>query len=59
MKYVRNRDLACIDCGCTDSRACVTNGKPCAWVSKKPPLCSACFDRNEAELGPRLRCDAA
>lgn len=30
----------CRCCGCTDDRACVTNGIACHWV--EPDLCSAC-----------------
>ena len=30
----------CVVCGCTEARACVSNGVPCHWV--KPNLCSAC-----------------
>lgn len=35
----------CIKCGCTDSRACVTNGEACHWSAKYADgtgLCSAC-----------------
>lgn len=31
---------SCRICGCTDDRACVTNGTPCHWA--QPGLCSAC-----------------
>jgi hypothetical protein len=30
----------CRVCGCTESRACVTEGVPCHWA--EPDLCSAC-----------------
>lgn len=30
---------ACVACGCTDDRACPGG---CSWVSRSPPLCSAC-----------------
>lgn len=36
----------CRICGCTDSRACVTESGPCAWISKSEDgtgICSACF----------------
>ena len=32
--------MNCRKCGCTDDRACVTDGVPCHWVA--PGLCSAC-----------------
>lgn len=31
---------ACAVCGCTQDRACAPFG--CAWVSERPPVCSAC-----------------
>ncbi len=31
----------CAICGCTDDQACRPLG--CAWVSKRPAVCSACF----------------
>jgi hypothetical protein len=34
--------LACVNCGCTDERACVTADGPCSWASLSPPICSAC-----------------
>jgi hypothetical protein len=37
----------CIDCGCTDDRACMTDDGPCYWASEDPPICSACVDRDE------------
>lgn len=36
----------CVECGCTDDRACVTDGQPCSWARKgRRPLCSACRDK--------------
>lgn len=40
---------ACIGCGCTEDRACVTDAGTCSWVSLDPPLCSCC---DEADVGP-------
>ncbi|QJQ31793.1 hypothetical protein GV829_04490 [Sphingomonas lacunae] len=31
---------ACRFCGCTEQRACVTNGEACHWTG--PDICSAC-----------------
>jgi hypothetical protein len=44
----------CWVCGCTDSRACVTNGVPCHWVEED--LCSACAGMNK---GARRRLQRA
>lgn len=36
----------CKICGCTDSRACITESGPCTWISKSDDgtgICSACF----------------
>lgn len=35
----------CAICGCTRLDACRPTSWPmaCAWVSKRPPVCSACF----------------
>lgn len=41
-----NAEGTCRVCGCTDSRACVTNGAPCHWV--EADLCSACAEKPEA-----------
>ncbi len=38
---------ACRDCGCTQDRACVTDGVACHWV--QPDLCSACVDQPTAD----------
>jgi hypothetical protein len=35
-------EVACVHCGCTESRACMTAKGPCHWRSQKPPVCSAC-----------------
>lgn len=37
-------DPACIHCGCTELDACLDEftGEPCSWVSREPPVCSAC-----------------
>lgn len=36
-------EQTCEVCGCTDSRACMTDQGPCFWV--KPGLCSACVEK--------------
>lgn len=33
--------LICTICGCDDEHACVPFS--CSWISKRPPVCSACF----------------
>ncbi|PWJ93583.1 hypothetical protein C8D77_101262 [Mesorhizobium loti] len=38
---------ACRECGCTQDRACVTDGVACHWV--QPDLCSACADQPTAD----------
>lgn len=48
------RIRVCIDCGCTDNRACVVGGVPCHWVSLRPPICSACQDKSE-QMDAQLR----
>jgi hypothetical protein len=36
-------DEACVKCGCTDHRACVTAVGPCGWVpGAEKPTCTAC-----------------
>jgi hypothetical protein len=30
---------ACVQCGCTEARACPGG---CHWISEDPPVCSAC-----------------
>jgi hypothetical protein len=35
--------MTCRECGCTDERACVTNGTPCHWIDDD--LCSTCASR--------------
>lgn len=35
--------MVCRGCGCTETRACLTEGVPCHWVS--PRWCSACDDK--------------
>lgn len=39
----------CDACGCTDMRACVTDGVPCSWVQvdydEGTGICSACVQR--------------
>ena len=32
----------CRMCGCTENRACLDNGHPCAWADEEETLCSAC-----------------
>lgn len=39
--------MRCINCGCTDDRACPGG---CSWVSTRPPKCSACFDQDGKPL---------
>lgn len=34
---------ACSVCGCTEDRACVTDGQVCGWAG--PLLCTACADK--------------
>jgi hypothetical protein len=36
--------LVCEGCGCTDDNACPGG---CYWVSRDPPVCSACVDPGE------------
>lgn len=36
-----HKRLICEGCGCTDEAACPGG---CHWVSKNPPVCSACVD---------------
>jgi hypothetical protein len=38
--------LYCVICGCTDDRACPGG---CHWVSKNPPMCSACVPHQALE----------
>lgn len=33
------RELKCVACGCTESRACVDG---CSWLSIDPPICDRC-----------------
>jgi len=40
-------ERTCRVCGCTDHRACVTDGEPCFWVDDD--LCSACVGRQFAD----------
>jgi hypothetical protein len=48
-----NGQMACVACGCTDDRACPGG---CSWVSRSPPLCSACvpLEALEVETRPSL-----
>lgn len=39
-------ERACRKCGCTDTRACVTDAGPCHWV--EDDLCSACGAKGAA-----------
>jgi hypothetical protein len=49
-------EQTCEVCGCTDSRACMTDQGPCFWVA--PGLCSACAGKMLAgeamPLGPLI-----
>jgi len=40
----RLAEIACLACGCTEENACPDDGsgEPCHWVSRDPPICSAC-----------------
>jgi hypothetical protein len=50
----------CFGCGCTDTKACVTNDAPCHWLVLERTLglgvCSSCpehvepFEQHQAEL---------
>lgn len=42
MAIIKEVKPACERCGCTEDRACVTNGQPCAWASRAPFICTAC-----------------
>lgn len=42
MAITREIKPCCERCGCTEERACVTNGQPCAWASRAPFICTAC-----------------
>ena len=37
-------DRTCLQCGCTDSEACMDGPEPCAWSTEKPALCTRCED---------------
>lgn len=37
----------CTVCGCTDDRACPGG---CSWAQLNPNVCSACWDKSEAEI---------
>lgn len=43
----------CVQCGCTELRACVADGKPCGWVWVNyltgEGLCTACQEKDAAE----------
>jgi len=34
------KEVACKVCGCSEERACRPFG--CSWVTRRPPVCSAC-----------------
>lgn len=38
-RQTAEKPLICEGCGCTDDNACPGG---CHWVSRKPPVCSAC-----------------
>lgn len=38
-RFIVRSALACVRCGCTESRACPGG---CWWVSLRPPICSSC-----------------
>jgi hypothetical protein len=42
----------CRFCGCTETRACVTDGQPCCWLDPNHTVCSApaCATRYHAEV---------
>lgn len=38
----------CVDCGCTEARACVRGGVPCCWsftLGKRCGVCSYCNEK--------------
>lgn len=37
----------CRQCGCTENRACLTDGKPCGWASTD--VCTACAHNRKGE----------
>lgn len=50
--------LVCVGCGCSETKACVVNGQPCAWASFNPPLCTRCWDKVEgADAAANLHSD--
>lgn len=54
------KTIACVGCGCTQERACVTAAGTCSWVSLDPPLCSACADGAEVDVPEAtVECEAS
>lgn len=43
----------CKVCGCTEDRACQTEGLPCSWLDERPDLCTACVQQ-VIQLPPEL-----
>lgn len=49
-RRAREAHPRCIECGCTDSRACIgADGQSCHWVSKY--VCSCCEQSVREQLG--------
>lgn len=42
MAIVKEIKPCCVTCGCTEDRACLTDGEPCAWAKREPFTCTAC-----------------
>ena len=42
----------CVYCGCTEQRACLTDGQPCWWINRQRTVCSApgCIEKFGRDL---------
>ena len=51
-QHLGDGEERCKYCGCTEHRACVTNGQPCAWLDPNHTVCSAprCATLYHAEM---------
>lgn len=49
--YQHEDPRSCVQCGCTDNQACMTEAGPCHWVSWD--LCSACVIAQPADEAAR------
>lgn len=38
----------CLVCGCTDTKACITDEGPCYWIDDFHTICSNCADSLES-----------